>query len=82
MFAIILSVRHMVISIFRLLWTQAAFPTQEKKLDALIFCASEVFEYLEENLKLTQKSMADLAAASDELTEMHQRVCACMSFNC
>lgn len=41
-----------------------------------------MFEYLEENLKLTQKSMADLAAASDELTEMHQRVCTCITFNC
>ncbi|XP_021750254.1 E3 ubiquitin-protein ligase listerin-like [Chenopodium quinoa] len=53
---------------------QAAFPTQEKRLEALIFCASEVFEYLEENLKLTQQGMADLAAASDELADMHQRV--------
>ncbi|KNA05184.1 hypothetical protein SOVF_192710 [Spinacia oleracea] len=53
---------------------QVAFPTQEKRLDALIFCAPEVFEYLEDNLKLTQKGMADLATASDELVEMHPRV--------
>ncbi|XP_074269259.1 E3 ubiquitin-protein ligase listerin [Silene latifolia] len=53
---------------------QVAFPSHEKRLDALMFCTSEVFEYLGDNLKLTPQSMADLAVASDELTEMHQRV--------
>ncbi|KAJ8431978.1 hypothetical protein Cgig2_006475 [Carnegiea gigantea] len=55
-------------------WFLAAFPTQEKRLDALMFCLPEIFVYLEDNLKLTPQSMSDLAAASDELAEMHQRV--------
>ncbi|KAL9224180.1 hypothetical protein vseg_000242 [Gypsophila vaccaria] len=53
---------------------QVAFSSHEKRLEALMFCTSEVFEYLDDNLKLTQQNMADLAAASDELEDMHQRV--------
>ncbi|GAB4824288.1 hypothetical protein Ancab_007175 [Ancistrocladus abbreviatus] len=53
---------------------QAAFPTQEKRIDALMFCTAEIFVYLEENLKLTPESMADIAAAPDELADMHERV--------
>ncbi|GAB2242261.1 hypothetical protein Droror1_Dr00019036 [Drosera rotundifolia] len=53
---------------------QVAFPTQEKKLEALFFCTEEIFTYLDDTLKLTQDNMLDLAAASDELTEMHQQV--------
>uniref|UniRef100_A0A2C9U3H8 E3 ubiquitin-protein ligase listerin n=1 Tax=Manihot esculenta TaxID=3983 RepID=A0A2C9U3H8_MANES len=52
---------------------QAAFPAQEKRLDALILCTTEVFMYLEENLKLTPQSMSDRAAALDELEDMHQQ---------
>lgn len=55
-------------------WAQAAFPAQEKRLDALILCTTEVFMYLEENLKLTPQSMSDRAAALDELEDMHQQV--------
>ncbi|KAJ8751318.1 hypothetical protein K2173_016502 [Erythroxylum novogranatense] len=53
---------------------QAAFPSQEKRLDALILCASEIFVYLEENLKLTPEGMSDKTAPSDELEEMHRQV--------
>ncbi|XP_038680260.1 E3 ubiquitin-protein ligase listerin isoform X2 [Tripterygium wilfordii] len=52
---------------------QAAFPAQEKRLDALMYCTSEIFMYLEENLKLTPQSMSDRSAALDELEEMHQQ---------
>lgn len=54
---------------------QAAFPVQEKRLDALMLCTDDVFMYLEENLKLTPQSMSDKAVALDELQEMHQQVC-------
>ena len=55
---------------------QAAFPAQEKRLDALILCTSEIFMYLEENLKHTPQSMSsDKLTALDELEEMHQQVC-------
>ncbi|XP_050138704.1 E3 ubiquitin-protein ligase listerin [Malus sylvestris] len=53
---------------------QAAFPAQEKRLDALILCTAEVFTYLEENLRLTPQSMSEKATAIDELEEMHQQV--------
>ncbi|KAL8129875.1 hypothetical protein V2J09_019030 [Rumex salicifolius] len=48
---------------------QVAFPTSEKRLDALMFCTGEIFIYLGDNLKLTPQSMSDLAAAADELPE-------------
>ncbi|KAJ4827656.1 hypothetical protein Tsubulata_040241 [Turnera subulata] len=53
---------------------QAAFPAQEKRLDALILCTAEIFVYLEENLKLKPESMSDKEVALDELEEMHQQV--------
>ncbi|GFZ19943.1 HEAT/U-box domain-containing protein [Actinidia rufa] len=52
---------------------QAAFPAQEKRLDALILCTTEIFMYLEENLNLTPQSMSDKATALDELEVMHQQ---------
>ncbi|CAK7351987.1 unnamed protein product [Dovyalis caffra] len=56
---------------------QAAFPAQEKRLDALILCTSEIFMYLEENLKHTPQSMSsDKVTPLDELEEMHQQVIA------
>ncbi|GAB2286150.1 hypothetical protein Dimus_020575 [Dionaea muscipula] len=39
-----------------------------------MFCTAEIFAYLEDTLKLTPENMVDLAAASDELAEMHQQV--------
>ncbi|CAH2069534.1 unnamed protein product [Thlaspi arvense] len=53
---------------------QAAFPAQEKRLDALNLCSSEIFAYLEENLKLTPQNLSDKALASDELEEMYQQM--------
>ncbi|XVF20393.1 hypothetical protein REPUB_Repub11eG0194700 [Reevesia pubescens] len=53
---------------------QAAFPAPEKRLDALILCTTEIFMYLEENLKLTPQNLSDKAVALDELQEMHQQV--------
>ncbi|VVB16450.1 unnamed protein product [Arabis nemorensis] len=53
---------------------QAAFPAQEKRLDALNLCSAEIFAYLEENLKLTPQNLSDKALASDELKEMHQQM--------
>ncbi|CAI9107100.1 OLC1v1006386C1 [Oldenlandia corymbosa var. corymbosa] len=53
---------------------QAAFPAQEKRLDALTLSATEIFLYIEENLKLTPQSMSDKVTASDELEEMYQQV--------
>ncbi|KAJ6761857.1 E3 UBIQUITIN-PROTEIN LIGASE LISTERIN [Salix koriyanagi] len=54
---------------------EAAFPAQEKRLDALILCTSEIFMYLEENLKHTPQSISsDKVTAFDELEEMHQQV--------
>lgn len=56
------------------MFKQAAFPTQEKRLHALILCSAEIFAYLEENLKLTPQNLSDKALASDELEEMYQQV--------
>ncbi|KAL1308440.1 hypothetical protein HN51_050397 [Arachis hypogaea] len=53
---------------------QAAFPAHEKRLDALILCTTEIFMYLEENLKLTPQNLSDKAVASDELEEIYQQV--------
>ncbi|XP_022848921.1 E3 ubiquitin-protein ligase listerin [Olea europaea var. sylvestris] len=53
---------------------QTAFPAQEKRLDALMLYAAEIFLYIEENLKLTPQSLSDKTIASDELEEMHQQV--------
>ncbi|KAI5434998.1 E3 ubiquitin-protein ligase listerin isoform X1 [Lathyrus oleraceus] len=53
---------------------QAIFPAQEKRLDVLILCTTEIFMYLEENLKLTPQSLSDKAVAVDELEEMYQQV--------
>ncbi|KAL5580602.1 hypothetical protein UlMin_013044 [Ulmus minor] len=53
---------------------QAAFPAQEKRLDALALCTSEILMYLDENLKLTPQDLSDKAAASDELEDMHNQV--------
>lgn len=53
---------------------QAAFPAQEKRLDALMLCTNEIFIYLEENLNLKPDNMSDKAVALDELKEMHQQV--------
>ncbi|CAN0903785.1 E3 ubiquitin-protein ligase listerin [Linum grandiflorum] len=54
---------------------QAAFPAQEKRLDAFILCTTEIFMYLEENLKLTPQSLSDKVVALDELEDMyHQAV--------
>ncbi|XP_041995812.1 E3 ubiquitin-protein ligase listerin isoform X1 [Salvia splendens] len=53
---------------------QTAFPAQEKRIDALMFYSTEIFTYIEENLKLTPQSLSDKATASDELEEMHQQV--------
>ncbi|GAV58652.1 zf-RING_2 domain-containing protein [Cephalotus follicularis] len=53
---------------------QAAFPAQEKRLNAIILCTSEIFMYLEENLRLTPQILSDKAVALDELGEMHQQV--------
>lgn len=53
---------------------QAAFPVQEKRRDALMLCTTEIFMYLEENLKLTPQSMSDKAIAFDEVEEMHHQV--------
>ncbi|KAK4274883.1 hypothetical protein QN277_018048 [Acacia crassicarpa] len=52
---------------------QAAFPAQEKRLDALVLCTKEILIYLEENLKLTPQNLSDKAAALDELEEMYQQ---------
>lgn len=53
---------------------QAAFPSKEKRLDALALCATEMCIYLEENLKLTAQGLSDKAAALDEVEQMHQQV--------
>ncbi|CAN8253175.1 unnamed protein product [Cochlearia groenlandica] len=53
---------------------QAAFPAQEKRLDALNLCSAEIFAYLEENLKLTPQNLSDKALALDELEEMYQQM--------
>ncbi|VFQ71782.1 unnamed protein product [Cuscuta campestris] len=53
---------------------QAAFPTEDKRLDALILCLSEIFMYIEENLELNPQSISGKMTALDELGEMHQQV--------
>ncbi|WOH01951.1 hypothetical protein DCAR_0521338 [Daucus carota subsp. sativus] len=53
---------------------QAAFPAQEKRLDALVLCTAEVFMYLDDVLKLTPKTMFDKEVASDEAEEIHHQV--------
>ncbi|WOK95851.1 E3 ubiquitin-protein ligase [Canna indica] len=52
---------------------EAAFPAQERRLDALMFCVNEIFLYLDENLKSTPQAMFDKAIPADELEDMHQR---------
>ena len=56
------------------MFNQAAFPAQEKRLDAFILCTTEIFMYLEENLKLTPQSLSDKAVALDELEDMYHQV--------
>ncbi|KAG8387925.1 hypothetical protein BUALT_Bualt02G0072000 [Buddleja alternifolia] len=53
---------------------QTAFPAQERRIDALMLYSTEIFTYIEENLKLTPQSLSDKATASDELEEMHRQV--------
>ncbi|KAK4759113.1 hypothetical protein SAY87_020414 [Trapa incisa] len=53
---------------------QAAFPAPERRLDALILYAKDIFMYLEENMKLTPQDLSDKAYAPDELKEMHLQV--------
>lgn len=53
---------------------QVAFPVQEKRLEALIFCGNEIFQYLDENLKLTPQTISDKTAPIEELEEMHELV--------
>lgn len=53
---------------------EAAFPVSERRLDALMLCISDIFLYLDENLKLTPQAMSDKATPMDELEDMHQRV--------
>lgn len=53
---------------------QAAFPAQEKRLDALVLCTTEVFMYLDDVLKLTPKTMFDKEVAYDEVEEIHNQV--------
>ncbi|KAI3978210.1 hypothetical protein MKX01_013041 [Papaver californicum] len=44
----------------------------EKRLDALILYASEIFLYLEEKLKLTLQTTSDEVTPADWLEKMHQ----------
>lgn len=53
---------------------QVAFPVQDKRLEALIFCGNEIFRYLDENLKLTPQTISDKTAPIEELEEMHELV--------
>lgn len=53
---------------------QTAFPSQEKRVDALMVYATDLFTYIEENLKLTPQSLSDKETAADELEEMYQQV--------
>ncbi|KAK4419849.1 E3 ubiquitin-protein ligase listerin [Sesamum alatum] len=53
---------------------QTAFPAQERRVDALMLYSTEIFTYIEENLKLTPQSLSDKETPSDELEEMHQQV--------
>ncbi|KAL6565132.1 hypothetical protein OROMI_016582 [Orobanche minor] len=53
---------------------QTVFPAQERRVDALMLYSTEIFTYIEENLKLTPQSLSDIATAPDELEEMHQEV--------
>lgn len=40
----------------------------------MILCTTEIFIYLEENLKLTPQNLSEKAAATDELEEIYQQV--------
>ena len=51
-----------------------AFPVQDRRLEALIFCGNEIFCYLDENLKLTPQTIFDKTAPIEELEEMHELV--------
>lgn len=51
-----------------------AFPVQDRRLEALIFCGNEIFRYLDENLKLTPQTISDKTAPIEELEEMHELV--------
>ncbi|CAA6669280.1 unnamed protein product [Spirodela intermedia] len=53
---------------------EAAFPAQEKRLDALVLCASDIFLYLDENLRLKPQEMMEKSIPTDELEEMHNHV--------
>uniref|UniRef100_A0A1D1ZG63 E3 ubiquitin-protein ligase listerin n=2 Tax=Anthurium amnicola TaxID=1678845 RepID=A0A1D1ZG63_9ARAE len=53
---------------------EAAFSSQEKRFDALVLCRSEIFLYLDENLRLKPQEMMDKSIPMDQLEEMHQLV--------
>ncbi|PIN19544.1 hypothetical protein CDL12_07775 [Handroanthus impetiginosus] len=53
---------------------QTAFSAPERRVDALMLYSTEIFTYIEDNLKLTPQSLSDKATPSDELEEMHQQV--------
>ncbi|XP_078436536.1 HEAT/U-box domain-containing protein isoform X2 [Wolffia australiana] len=53
---------------------EAVFSSQEKRLDALVLCASEVFLYLDENLRIKPQEMMEKSIPPDELEEMYNHV--------
>lgn len=53
---------------------QTAFIGQKKRLEALIYCANEIFIHLDENLKSTPQTISDKATPIEEATEKHERV--------
>lgn len=76
---VLVNLHFFIESVFRfsfscIMFKQAAFPAQEKRLDVLNLCSAEIFAYLEENLRLTPQNLSDKALASDELEEMYQQV--------
>ncbi|BBN16555.1 E3 ubiquitin-protein ligase listerin [Marchantia polymorpha subsp. ruderalis] len=56
---------------------QTAFIGQKKRLEALIYCANEIFIHLDENLKSTPQTISDKATPIEEATEKHERVVSC-----
>ncbi|CAM6128753.1 unnamed protein product [Calypogeia fissa] len=56
---------------------QVAFSGQKKRLEALMFCEKEIFNHLDENLKLTPQTVADKATPIEESTEKYERVVSC-----
>ena len=55
---------------------QATFQERKKRVDALVYCLKDIFNYVDENLKLTRQICIELGTPSEEGAEKMERVSA------